>query len=189
MPSFNLQGSVPADAHDPVGGSSGRSLGRHAAPGNWAPASRPVRRVGGGYTRAEGHEGSAGGARDGDRRSALTGACRGRWRSGRMASPTGGVQVHCLRMIGFLRRRPRTRPGDDDGRPWQGIGGFTEERASQCAPGCTRSPQPVPHTRARGEPAPRQGSGTCLSTKRPCRPRATRRLAAARLRSPHRGCR
>jgi hypothetical protein len=37
--------------HDPAGGSSGVGSGYTAAPGNWAPASRPVRVVGGTYRR------------------------------------------------------------------------------------------------------------------------------------------
>src|SRR5260370_40434716 len=76
----NLPGSFPA-----VAARSGawivRAVGSAstAAPGNWVPASRPVRAVGGVYTGRRYDVVREEGAQDGDSRSALTGAGRG-WR-------------------------------------------------------------------------------------------------------------
>src|SRR5215467_3141072 len=51
IPSSPSQGRFRLPRHDPVGGSSGAVGSAYtAAPGNWAPASRPVRVLGGVYT-------------------------------------------------------------------------------------------------------------------------------------------
>src|SRR5689334_7558124 len=51
IPSSTFQGRFQLLRHDPVGGSSGAVGSAYtAAPGNWAPASRPVRAPGGVYT-------------------------------------------------------------------------------------------------------------------------------------------
>src|SRR6516164_5920475 len=51
IPSSTFQGRFQLLRHDPVGGSSGAVGSAYtAALGNWAPASRPVRVVGGVYT-------------------------------------------------------------------------------------------------------------------------------------------
>src|SRR5690348_5809872 len=76
----NLPGSFPAAAA-PSGGRIVRAVGSAytAAPGNWAPASRPLRAVGGVYTGRRYDVVRKEGAQDGDSRSARTGAGRG-WR-------------------------------------------------------------------------------------------------------------
>src|SRR6266481_5615801 len=90
----NLPGSFPAAAAR-SGGRIVRAVGSAytAALGNWAPASRPVRPPGGVYTGRGCDVVRQEGARDGDRRSALTGAGRG-WRgvpgAGRVA-PAGAA--------------------------------------------------------------------------------------------------
>src|SRR5271154_506095 len=50
IPSSPCGGRLRLLRHDPVGGSSGVGIAYPAAPENWAPASRPVRAVGGVYT-------------------------------------------------------------------------------------------------------------------------------------------
>src|SRR5579862_2038296 len=76
----SLPGSLPAAAAR-SGRRIVRAVGRAytAAPGNWAPASRPVRAAGGVYTGRRYDVVRKEGAQDGDSRSALTGAGRG-WR-------------------------------------------------------------------------------------------------------------
>ena len=105
----SLPGSFPAAAAR----SGGRIVGAvgsadTAAPGNWAPASRPVRAPGGVYTGRRHAVVPKEGARDGDRRSALAGAGRG-WRgvpgAGRVtggscrAAHGAGRATHRLRYI------------------------------------------------------------------------------------------
>src|SRR5437867_504668 len=60
------------------------------------------------------------------------------------------------------------------------------KNAPHCAPGCTRSPPTGAPTRAAQRAGARPGSGTCLSTNRSCRPRATRPSGLRRFRSPPR---
>jgi hypothetical protein len=74
----NLPGSFPAAAAL-SGGRVVRSVGDAytAAPGNWAPASRPVRPPGGVYTAWKCQVTWKEGLQDGDSRSALTGTGRG----------------------------------------------------------------------------------------------------------------
>src|SRR5215831_763782 len=114
----NLPGSFPAAAAR-SGGRIVRAVGRTytAALGNWAPASRPVRAVGGVYTGRRHDVVRKEGAQDGDSRSALTGAGR-RWRgvpgAGRVA-PAGAAGA-LLPDARLLRRRRGRRPGDDAGR-------------------------------------------------------------------------
>src|SRR6266567_3002971 len=88
-----------------------------ASPGNWAPASRPVRAVGGVYTGRRYDVVRKEGAQDGDSRSSVTGAGRG-WRgvpgAGRIA-PAGAAGA-LLPDARILRRRRGRRPGDDAGR-------------------------------------------------------------------------
>src|SRR5256884_94278 len=75
----SLPGSFPAAAAR-SGARIVRAVGDAytAAPGNWAPASRPVRPPGGVYTGWKCHVVRKEGAQDGDSRSARTGAGRGR---------------------------------------------------------------------------------------------------------------
>src|SRR5919199_965156 len=80
IPSAAFQGRFQLPRHDPVGGSAGRSVVHTPRePGNWAPASRPVRGVGGVYTGRRYDVVRTEGAQGGDGRSAVTGAGRG-WR-------------------------------------------------------------------------------------------------------------
>src|SRR5215831_16387278 len=80
IPSSTFQGRFQLPRHDPVGGSSGAVGSAYtAALGNWAPASRPVRAVGGVYTGRRYDVVPKEGAQDGDSRSARPGAGRG-WR-------------------------------------------------------------------------------------------------------------
>src|SRR5258707_6320853 len=94
IPIVNLPGSFPVAAAR-SGGRIVRAVGDAytAAPGNWAPASRPVRAPGGVYTGRRYDVVREEGAQDGDSRSALTGAGRG-WRgvpgAGR-AAPAGAA--------------------------------------------------------------------------------------------------
>src|SRR5260370_22366240 len=91
IPIVNLPGSFPAAAAR-SGGRIVRAVGDAytAAPGNWAPASRPVRAPGGVYTGRRYDVARKEGAQDGDSRSSLTGAGRG-WRrvpgAGRVPPP------------------------------------------------------------------------------------------------------
>src|SRR5258708_37244252 len=107
----NLPGSFPAAAAR-SGGRIVRAVGRAytAAPGNWAPASRPVRAAGGVYTGRRDDVVRKEGAQDGDRRSALTGAGRG-WRGvpGAGRVPPAGA-VGALPPEGQLLPRRRARP-------------------------------------------------------------------------------
>src|SRR5689334_9162338 len=74
-------GSSCCAKHDPALGSSGVGSAYTAAPGNWAPASRPVRGPGGVYTGRRYDVARKEGAQDGDSRSARTGTGTGRrWR-------------------------------------------------------------------------------------------------------------
>src|SRR5260221_672540 len=114
----NLPESFPAAAAQ-SGGRIVRAVGSAytAAPGNWAPASRPVRGPGGVYTGPRYDVVRKEGAQDGDSRSSLTGAGRG-WRgvpgAGRV-SPAGaaGATLPDARVLPGRRGR---RPGDDAGR-------------------------------------------------------------------------
>src|SRR5258708_15378056 len=107
----NLPGSFPAAAAR-SGGRIVRAVGRAytAAPGNWAPASRPVRAAGGVYTGRRYDVVRKEGAQDGDRRSALTGAGRG-WRGvpGAGRVPPAGAPGAMLPEAA-VRRRPRGAP-------------------------------------------------------------------------------
>jgi RNA polymerase sigma-70 factor (TIGR02960 family) len=101
------------------------------APGNWAPASRPVRAVGGVYT----------GRRcdvvpESKERRMVTGDLLSRARAGDgeafrelAESHRRELQVHCYRMLGsFADAEDAVQ--ETMLAAWQGIGGFTEERAS-----------------------------------------------------------
>src|SRR6516225_10207282 len=118
IPSSTFQGRFQLLRHDPVGGSSGAVGSAYtAALGNWAPASRPVRVVGGVYTGRRYDVVREEGAQDGDSRSALTGAGRG-WRGvpGAGRVPPAGAPGALLPHARLLRRRRGRRPGDDAGR-------------------------------------------------------------------------
>src|SRR5919204_2693571 len=131
IPSSTFQGRYQLLRHDPVGGSSG-AVGRAytAALGNRAPASRPVRVVGGVYT---------GGARTWcgrKERRMVTADLLSRARAGDgeafrelAESHRRELQVHCYRMLGsFADAEDAVQ--ETMLAAWQGIGGFTEERAS-----------------------------------------------------------
>src|SRR5260221_3390661 len=115
----NLPGPYPAAAAR-SGGRIVRAVGDAytAALGNWAPASRPVRAVGGVYTGRRYDVVRKEGAQDGDSRSALTGAGRG-WRGvpGAGRVPPAGAGCGLLPGARELRPRPGGRPGDDVVRP------------------------------------------------------------------------
>src|SRR5258706_2251857 len=119
IPIVSLPGSFPVAAAR-SGGRIVRAVGDAytAAPGNWVPASRPVRAPGGVYTGRRYDVVRKEGAQDGDSRSSLTGAGRG-WRgvpgAGRV-SPAGAAGV-LLPDARILPRRRGRRPGDDAGRP------------------------------------------------------------------------
>src|SRR6185312_13572975 len=114
----NLPGSFPAAAAR-SGGRIVRAVGSAytAALGNWAPASRPVRGVGGVYTGRRYDVVRKEGAQDGDSRSALTGAGRGRRGvpGADRAAPAGAAGA-LLPDARIVRRRRGRRPGDDAGR-------------------------------------------------------------------------
>src|SRR5215469_6408249 len=131
IPSSTFQGRFPAAA--------ARSCGRiirtvgsayTAAPGNWAPASRPVRVVGGVYT--------GGGTTWCGRkeRGMVTADLLSRARAGDgeafrelAESHRRELQVHCYRMLGsFADAEDAVQ--ETMLAAWQGIGGFSEERAS-----------------------------------------------------------
>src|SRR5580693_9494637 len=114
----NLPGSFPAAAAR-SGGRIVRAVGSAytAALGNWAPASRPVRALGGVYTGRRYDVVRKEGAQDGDSRSSLTGTGR-RWRGvpGADRVPPAGAAGALLPDARILRRRRGRRPGDDAGR-------------------------------------------------------------------------
>src|SRR5689334_8178185 len=116
IPSSTFQVVFQLLRHDPVGDLRAVGSAYTAALGNWAPASRPVRVVGGVHT-GVGTTGAEEGAQDGDSRSALTGAGRG-WRGvpGAGRVPPAGAAGALLPDARILRRRRRRRPGDDAGR-------------------------------------------------------------------------
>src|SRR5258707_2449669 len=110
IPIVSLPGSFPVAAAR-SGGRIVRAVGDAytAALGNWAPASRAVRAVGGVYTGRRYDVVRKEGAQDGDSRASLTGAGRG-WRgvpgAGRV-SPAGAGEL----MVGLRRlRRPGSHP-------------------------------------------------------------------------------
>src|SRR5262249_47776240 len=115
---ISLRGRFQLPRRDPALGSSGAvGDGYTAAPGNWAPASRPVRLPGGVYTGRGCQAVRKEGARDGDSRSARPGAGRGRRGvpgAGR-AAPAGAAGA-LLPDARIGRRRRGRRPGDDAGR-------------------------------------------------------------------------
>src|SRR5216684_6041875 len=118
IPIVNLPGSFPAAAAR-SGARIVRAVGsaNTAAPGNWAPASRPVRPPGGVYTGRRYDVVRKEGAQDGDSRSSLTGAGR-EWRGvpgADRAAPAGAAGA-LLPDARLLRRRRGRRPGDDAGR-------------------------------------------------------------------------
>src|SRR5262245_31256298 len=84
-----------------------------AAPGHWAPASRPGRAVGGGDTGRIYDDVRKEGAQDGDSRSALTGAGRG-WRgvpgAGAPNEPAAGTAVLADAVAAALPRRQHPAP-------------------------------------------------------------------------------
>src|SRR5437773_975417 len=127
----NLPGSFPAAAAR-SGGRIVRAVGSAytAAPGNWAPASRPVRAPGGVYT---GRDTTWCGRKE---RRMATADLLSRARAGDgeafrelAESHRRELQVHCYRMLGsFADAEDAVQ--DTMLAAWQGIGGFTEERAS-----------------------------------------------------------
>src|SRR5262249_60199374 len=113
IPSSTFQGRFQLLRHDRVGGSSGAVGSAYtAALGNWAPASRPVRAVGGVYTGRRYDVVRKEGARDGDSRSALTGAGGG-WRGvpGAGRVPPAGAAGARLPGAPVLRPPRGPRPG------------------------------------------------------------------------------
>src|SRR5262245_8888110 len=128
----NLPGSFPAAAAR-SGGRIVRAVGSAytAALGNWAPASRPVRAVGGVYT---GRRYDAWCGRK--ERTMVTADRLSRARAGDgqafrelAESHRRELQVHCYRMLGsFADAEDAVQ--ETMLAAWQGIGGFTEERAS-----------------------------------------------------------
>src|SRR5258708_39673565 len=158
IPIVNLPGSFPAAAAR-SGGRIVRAVGDAytAAPGNWAPASRPVRAPGGVYTAWRYDVVRKEGAQDGDSRSSLTGAGRG-WRgvpgAGRV-SPAGaaGALLPDARILPGRRGR---RPGGDAGRPAGHRRGALGEAAPAAPPGPRRhppAPPPAPPPRRAPRPA------------------------------------
>ena len=124
------------------------------------------------------------GAQDGDSRSALTGAGRG-WRGvpgADRAAPAGAAGA-LLPDARILRRTPRTPSRRRCWPPGKASAGSLRN-APRCAPGCTRSPPTGASTRAARPAGARPGSGTCLSSNRPCRPRATRPSGCSRFLTP-----
>src|SRR5579863_9244908 len=128
----NLPGSFPATAAR-SGGRIVRAVGGAytAAPGNWAPASRPVRAPGGVHT------GGGGTTWCGRKeRPMMTADLLARARAGdgeafrKLAeSHRRELQVHCYRMLGsFADAEDAVQ--ETMLAAWQGIGGFSEERAS-----------------------------------------------------------
>src|SRR5260370_10970863 len=118
IPIVSLPGSFPAAAPR-SGGRIVRAVesGYTAAPGNWAPVSRPVRVAGGVYTGRRYDVVRKEGAQDGDSRSARTGAGRG-WRGvpGAGRVPPAGAAGALLPGARILHGRRGRRPGDDAGR-------------------------------------------------------------------------
>src|SRR5258708_7276250 len=145
IPIVNLPGSFPAAAAR-SGGRIVRAVGDAytGAPGNWAPASRPVRAPGGVYTAWRYDVVRKEGAQDGDSRSSVTGAGRG-WRgvpgAGRV-SPAGAAGALLPDAPG-PSGPPGRPPRDECGRP------------ARPPPGLAWTPRPAPpHARARATPPP-----------------------------------
>src|SRR6185437_6426775 len=102
-----------------------------AALGNWAAASRPVRAVGGVYTGVERRRSAGRKVRRMVRADLLSRARAGDGQAFRelAESHRRELQVHCYRMLGSLQDA-EDAVQETMLSAWQGIGGFTEERAS-----------------------------------------------------------
>src|SRR5579864_4846139 len=176
----NLPGSFPAAAAR-SGARIVRAVGDAytAAPGNWAPASRPVRAAGGVYTGWKCHVVRKEGAQDGDSRSALTGAGRGRRGvpGADRAAPAGAAGA-LLPDARLRRRRRGRRPGDAAGRLARHRRVHRGTRLAAHLAVQDRH-QPVPQRAPRGEPAPGQGVGRVAVRTARADPARRGRLAAA----------
>src|SRR5690348_3011784 len=128
----SLPGSFPAAAPR-SGGRIVRAAGSAytAAPGNWAPASRPVRAVGGVYTGRRYDSWCGRKVRTMVTADLLSRARAGDGEAFRelVESHRRKLQVHCYRMLGsFADAEDAVQ--ETMLAAWQGIGGFAEERAS-----------------------------------------------------------
>src|ERR1043166_3912143 len=176
----NLPGSLPAGAAR-SGARIVRAVGEAytAALGNWAPASRPVRAVGGVHTGRRYDVVRKEGAQDGDSRSSLTGAGRG-WRGvpGAGRVPPAGAAGALLPDARILRRRRGCRPGNDAGRLARPRRVHRGTRLAAHLAVQNRH-QPVPQRAPRSEPAPGHGVGRLSVRTARADPARRGRLAAA----------
>ena len=181
----NLRGSFPAAAVR-SGVRIVRAIddGYTAAPGNWAPANRPVRRPGGVYTRVEvRHE-----VRKKVRRMVTAdlisqGAGQG-WRGvpgADRAAPAGAA--------GALLPDARLFPGRRGRPPGHAAGRLARPRRVRgtCLAAHLAVPdrhQPVPQRASRGQPAPGQGMGHVRDANRPSRLGSARPSGCSRIPTP-----
>src|SRR5260221_7899066 len=106
-----------------------------AALGNWAPASRPVRAVGGVYTGAEGRRGAGRKVRRMVTDDLLSRARAGDGEAFRelAESHRRELQVHCYRMLGSLQDAEGAVQGAMLA-AWQGLGGVAVGNGRLAAP-------------------------------------------------------